>query len=262
MNAIKARDAIICVSLIAMGLLFIATRGYAEIEPKSIAAAWLFDEGKGNTAKDFSGNGKDGDIKGGVNWVDGKFGKALELNGKDAWVHVPSIGTFDEVTIAEWVNSTGRVGQWRVIINDDGWSTGMIHHQLHPNNKVEFSIHSNPGGNDTFGTFLFDASQLNKWHHLATAYNKEGWIRFYVDGKLDIENKWGGNPGIIGPARIGSWDGGGREWQGFFDELIIFNVALSEDDIQSLMTNGLIKELNVEPSGKLSTTWGSVKDRY
>lgn len=103
---------------------------------------------------------------------------------------------------------------------------------------------------------------MNKWRHLATVYSSKGWIRFYVDGKVDIENKWGGNPGIIDPARIGSWDGGGREWQGMLDEVIIFNVALAEEDIQSLMTNGLKKELSVEYSGKLATTWGRIKAQH
>lgn len=259
MNVIKV-EATIILSLIAMGLLFIAPI-YAEIDPKSIVGTWLFDEGQGNTAKDSSDNGKNGDIQGGAKYVDGKFKKALELNGKDAWVHVSSIGTFDEITIAEWVNSTGRVGDWRVIFNNDGWKAGDVHHQLHPNNKVEFSIHSNPGGNDTFGTFLFDAGQVGKWRHLATVYNsKGGWIRFYVDGKLDIENKWGGNPAVLGPARIGSWDGGGREWQGIFDELIIFSVALDEDDIQTIMNKGLKGVQSVEPTGKITIIWGRIKD--
>jgi hypothetical protein len=56
MNAIKVKATII-LSLIAMGLLFIAP-GYAEIDPKSIVGAWLFDEGQGNTAKDSSGKGE------------------------------------------------------------------------------------------------------------------------------------------------------------------------------------------------------------
>ena len=258
MKTVVARLTLVCISFIVMSMMLTGA-GDAKINPESIAGAWLFDEGGGNTAKDSSDNGKDGEIQGGAKYVDGKFGKALELDGKDDWVHVPAIGTFDEVTIAVWVNSTGRVGQWRVIIDNDGWKAGDIHHQLHTNNKVEFSIHSNPGGNDTFGTFFFDGSQLDVWHHLATVYSSEGWIRFYVDGQLDIENQWGGNPGTIGPARIGSWDGGGREWQGMLDEVIIFNVPLTEEDIQSLMTNGLVGVLGVAPSGKLTTTWASIK---
>jgi len=146
------------------------------------------------------------------------------------------------------------------IIDNNGWKAGDIHHQLAPGNQVEFSINGNPGGNDQFGKFLFDDSQLNKWHHLATVYSDKGKkIRFYVDGQLDVETSWGGNPGIIGPARVGSWDGGGREWQGILDEFIIFNVALTANDVKDLMNNSLVPVTSVEPTGKLAITWGSLK---
>lgn len=244
-------------SIITILMLIFLVSSYADINPETIVAAYLFN----GDAKDSSGNGKDGEVAGNVKWVNGKFDQAIELNGTNAWVEVPELGTFDEVTIAEWVNATGRVGQWRVLINNNGWKAGDIHHQLYPDDRVEFSIHSNPGGNDTFGTFHFDASQTNIWHHVTTVYSVEGWIRFYIDGELDIENKWGGNPGVLGPARIGSWDGGGREWQGMFDDFIIFNVALEENDIQNLMNKGLQEMQSVEPNSKLATSWGSIKNR-
>jgi hypothetical protein len=245
-----------------MGMFSILS-SYAEIDQGTIVGAWLFDEGQGNAAKDSSGNGRDGEIQGAAKWVNGQFGKALEFNGQDAWVEVPEIGTFDEVTITVWVNVTGRVGQWRVLINNNGWKAGDVHHQLHTNNRVEFSIHSNPGGNDTFGNLLFDNSRLDEWHHLATVYSSgESKISFYVDGELDNEQAWGGNQAVLGPARIGSWDGGGREWQGLMDDFIIFSVALGNDDIQSLMEKGLAGMTSVELSGKLTTRWGSLKARH
>jgi len=98
------------------------------------------------------------------------------------------------------------------------------------------------------------------WHHLATAYSsKEKKIRFYVDGKLDVEREWGGNPAVLDKGRIGSWSGGGREWQGMFDEFVILNVALNDEgDVKSLMTDGIGK--NIEPAGKMAVTWGEIKE--
>ncbi len=61
---------------------------YAKIDPKTIVGAWLFDEGQGDSAGDSSGYNRDGNLQGGAKWVEGKFGKALELNGKDAWVDI------------------------------------------------------------------------------------------------------------------------------------------------------------------------------
>jgi len=250
----------ISISLIAMALLFIA-QSNAQIDPASIIGAWSFDEGGGTTAVDSSGNGYDGTIVGGAEYVDGKFGTAIQLDGTDDWIEVPDLGTFEQVTIAEWAKCTGRVGAWRAIFTVNGWSQGVVHHQLYSNNVIGFSIHSNVGGNDSKSTFTFDDSQLDVWHHVATVYNApEGWLRFYIDGELDVENSWGGNPAVLNAGRIGSWDGGGREWQGLFDDFVMINDALSESEIQNLMNNGLSSVItSVEPDGRLTTTWGNIK---
>ena len=53
----------------------------------------------------------------------------------------------------------------------------------------------------------------------------------------------------------------GRFGDAVIDEVAIFNVALSADEIQMMMEKGLSAMLltPVEPEGKLSTTWGNVK---
>tara|TARA_B100000749_G_C18019868_1_gene298801 strand:+ start:250 stop:444 length:195 start_codon:yes stop_codon:yes gene_type:complete len=45
--------------------------GYAQIDQKAIVDVWLFDEGKGDTASDSSGNGHDGKIGSGIKWIAG-----------------------------------------------------------------------------------------------------------------------------------------------------------------------------------------------
>lgn len=56
----------------------LAVSSYAALDPDTLVGVWKFDEGKGNTAKDSSGNGNDGTLTNKPKWVDGKFGKALE----------------------------------------------------------------------------------------------------------------------------------------------------------------------------------------
>ena len=228
----------------------------AQVTMDMVAAAWLFD---GN-AEDFSGNGFDGDLQGGK-YVDGKFGQAIELNGTNEWINIAErIGSFEEITFTHWVQSTGRLNGWRVFFNNNGWKGGDIHYQVHPNNKVEFSINGNPGGNDAFADFAFTNEQLNKWVHVATVYSAtEKKIRFFIDGELDAERDWGGNPGVLDPGRIGDW-GNSRQWQGLIDEFIIFSAALDVADVQSVMNDGLQTNLTaVDPKAKLAVTWGSLK---
>jgi len=49
-------------SLMIFSLLFVGS-SYAKIDTKTIVGLWLFNEGKGDTAKDSSGNGNDGTLK-------------------------------------------------------------------------------------------------------------------------------------------------------------------------------------------------------
>jgi hypothetical protein len=241
-------------SLFVIALSCAAVCAHADIDPASIVAAYLFDE----DAKDASGNGNDGELEGG-NFVDGKFGQAVALNGTSEWMAVPKMGEFQEISILAWVNLTGRLGDWRVIYNADGWKAGDIHHQLAPNNQVEFSIHSNPGGNDQFGAFLFDKDDIG-WTHIATVYSaQEQKIRFYVNGELDVEADWGGNPAVVDVGRIGSWSGGGREWDGVFDEVIFFNTVLDQPDVETLAETGLNATRSVQPEGKMTTAWAVIK---
>ena len=44
-------------------------------------------------------------------------------------------------------------------------------------------------------------------------------------------------------------------------EVALFDVALSEEDINMLMNRGLSSVTPVEPTGKLATTWAGIKSR-
>ena len=67
------------VVLFMTGML--AVSSYAVLDPETVVGIWKFDEGKGNTTKDVSENGNAGTLTNKPKWVDGKFGKALELDG-------------------------------------------------------------------------------------------------------------------------------------------------------------------------------------
>jgi hypothetical protein len=54
-------------------------------------------------------------------------------------------------------------------------------------------------------------------------------------------------------------DGDGDTYGGLIDEVAIFNVALSEDDIINIIDNGLEGMLSVFDKEKLATTWANIK---
>ena len=245
-------------SVLLFCLCLIPLTSSAEIDPATIVAGWLFDEGNGDTLSDFSGNGHDGEIQGAPKWVDGKFGKALEFDGAKDWVDVPEIGTFEEITACVWAQYTGRVGQFRVIFDNNGWVQGDVHHQIRPANELVWAINGN--GGHLFSTIFFNDKEIDKWHHFATVYStKEKIRRYYINGEENKEDNQAAVPGKLGPARIGDWDGGDRFWMGYLDELVFFNVALTQEEVTQIMEEGFEKVLSVQPEGKLATKWSVLK---
>ena len=54
----------------------------------------------------------------------------------------------------------------------------------------------------------------------------------------------------------GKW---GEFFPGIIDEVAIFNIALADDDIETIMAKGLEEILSVEPSDKLAAIWATIK---
>ncbi len=238
---------------------------FAEIRDlkDSAVAAWSFE---GNL-KDMTDNGNDGKKLGKTTFVAGKFGKAISLSGKGDGVITPKLAPMNEVTVAHWSKCTGRIGAWRVWINVDGWQKGAVHHQLYPDNQIGWSIHTNTP-TDVQAKLLIDDKQKGKWNHIAVVYSAgQKNVKFYINGELNSEGKYTSvGPAILGPARIGSWDGGGRDYEGEIDEFVIFNTALSATHIKSIATKSLATILSGDTSvgavGKATAVWAKIRAVY
>jgi len=257
--------AMVCVGIVAISLA-LAGWSSAKIDPETCAGMWLFDEGEGEIAKDSSGNGNDGEIFG-AKWVDGKFGGALEFDGDD-YVNCgngPSLQIQDEITIVFWFKVEAFQNTWETFLakGDDSYRASR---SAGTGNATHFGLTGTTvgGGNGHFdGTVIVTDGQ---WHHWAGVYDGSE-ARIYIDGELDTAS-----PGT-GKINISSFDlyiGNNSQWRdrflhGVLDEVAIFNVALSEEDIKNIATSGLEKALGMTPvslSDKLATTWASIKAQY
>ncbi|MCG9127798.1 LamG domain-containing protein [Candidatus Poribacteria bacterium] len=100
---------------------------------------------------------------------------------------------------------------------------------------------------------------LKEWHHVATTYDGD-MIRQYIDGKLDVEFKppVGKITSVDTVFRIGNGQTGLAGMVGMVDEVAVYSRALSEDEINSDMNNGVF--FDVSPGGKLATIWADMKE--
>jgi hypothetical protein len=258
-------------SLMAISFTLLAVwQSIAAGAPKNLVAAWAFDEGVGNTAKDVSGNGHDGSISG-AKWTDGKFGKALEFNGDGDQVLAPhddALNIQGELTIEAWVFPTG----WNPDLNaiaqkwEDGSNRRQYQLTLYGATKTNWWYVSNAGNNwpRAEGKILVE---LDRWTHLAGTYDGKK-LRNYTNGKLDVElDQPSGVFASDIPVVIGGYGpntkevtyGQNRHFKGIIDEVRFWDRTLSEAEIQEGM-NGTVAP--VQPEGKLPTAWGRIKNRF
>ncbi len=256
---------VVLVSLMLISLMFTSISD-AKIDPKTVIGIWLFDEIKGDVAKDSSQNRVDGKILGNSKLDEGKFGKALELNGSTNYVDCGNdalLNLTDAITVVGWMTTTG-IARWNVIAAKEIWDSkaGWVLY-IGTNTRPAFSVSSTIIEGPT-------AIATNEWYHLAGVADSKGNVTLYVNGEQDNS----GNSKLTSAdidLRIGArhTNPGGAAivdaFPGSIDEVAIFNAALTNDDIKSIMTDGLENTTGiaaVSHAGKLAKTWGAIKAQF
>tara|TARA_B100000949_G_C13938716_1_gene307878 strand:- start:47 stop:532 length:486 start_codon:yes stop_codon:yes gene_type:complete len=147
--------------------------------------------------------------------------------------------------------------------------------------RVSYSMWIEPDGQLKIGTYsIFPAigtartEKTDKladdlWHFVAGVYNRKTLVA-YIDGTPLGEVKWIGKPLVgdegalpkidIAPLMIGATPPNGVDGiDGLIDDVGLFDVALNQNQLQTIMDEGLVNYLAVTPQGKLATTWAHIK---
>lgn len=248
---------ILVAMVVLFGAVMLSVSSQAEIDLNTIVALWSFDDGAGEAAEDSSGNNLHGVLVGDPKWIDGKVNKALAFNGVEDYVDVPDMTTPPLATFACWFRKTGpgSGGVPRLHTSGGGpWALEYGIGNTHQANQLQFYFAFSDGS--AAGWIPFFEPEENVWYHTAVSYDGT-WIRAYVDGEESYSNdEWAGREINQNISRIG---GGalGDAFEGDIDEAILFNTAITGDDVKSLMSGNLA---SVDASGKITSTWGEIKN--
>lgn len=246
--------------LIGMAVLSIAgmltASSYAKVGIEDCIGMWQFDEG--NSAKDSSGNGNDGELMGDPQWVDGKFGKAFDFDGVDDYVDLPPFPrqTNAPLSFTAWINWRGSTATTRGIWGYVNTPAAECHFEIQAAG-MRLRLNSL---NQTGMTTPPD----NEWVFMAFTYDGDTAI-YYLNGVED--SSFSGDSGEtfgdeFAPGHVLAVSDAGRFFDGILDEAALFSVALTADDVGNIMNSGLSRTLGltaVELSGKLATTWADIK---
>lgn len=244
---------IICLSPIAWGIN----------DDKDLMLYLPFDEGQGEKAMDASGNDLEAMLHGATWSKEGKIGGCVHITDTEKYVEIESVPELDitsEITIEAWFlpeenqgdsNLMGR----RTPANVGGyvlqWSS-----QFTGAPQIETWIHI--GGFQGTRNKQTIKPELNEWFHVASTYDGN-FIRQYINGKEDVafDAPNGEITSVDIVFRIGKSQTGLAGAVGLVDEVAIYSRALTEDEINSDMNNGVF--FDVSPKGKLATTWAKLK---
>ena len=231
-------------------------------EPEDALILYMsFDTVDGKTTIDHSKYGNNGEMKGDPKHVDGKFGKALELNGQTDWVEVPhhDILTVDkDFTVMAWINTERHMGpnaqRWQGVVAKGNAPRSYSFYTESPSECLHLSV----GG---AGSTCNGKVALNEWVHV-TGQMEGNTHRYWING--ESAGEFGGKnppPGKADTASvlIGRTHEGNRELLGLIDEVRIWNRALSEEEVIEQMEKGHFELFPVDPRQKVTTTWGSIK---
>ena len=266
------------ISILSISLMLIAISIYAARDEATVQAIWTFDEGD---AADTSGKDVNGTLAGEPEVVDGIVGKALQFDGVDDGVKLPDSnglntgGPFTDRTIAAYFKcSDVSITDHKQTIFDEGGRTrgfvvNVFDGQVYVGawNRAEYQW---------AGAWPSAPVESDKWYHVALVLRnttnavEDDKFEMWLNGEM-IASEPGGqlfahgdDTGIAhtnANAVFHDDDGAGTNihyFGGVIDEVIVYNSAFDADDFAEY-AEVIQATTSVEPQGKYTTTWGTLK---
>ena len=251
----------------------LAAAAYADLG-EGLISAWTFDDG---SATD-SINQNDGVIEG-ATVADGKFLKALDFNGADAFVRIEHDASMepivDGLSVSAWVfiRTFPQPNHAAIVFKGTkiGWSQDYAFRiATREVNQLTWAV-PKPGAEGNFNTA--GAAQANEWTFVCLTADG-AMLRGYTaaEGADLVEvgsaaqaapyQAREGEPVEIGVGRArGGTIGNDIFFDGIIDEVYLWSRALDVAEIEELAagTRPANVALAVESSSKLSTTWAGLK---
>jgi type II secretory pathway pseudopilin PulG len=209
--------------------------------PERLVGFWAFDNASGTKAYDWSGNGINGTLKNmadpatgisGWNSTDCKYGSCLKLDGENDFVNCgndSSLNPTNEITVSAWIyQNSHSVTNYKYMVGK-GTQYNQEPFMLVATQDPVWMFKSWDGVNDRG---VETTPYLNEWHHLVGVFGGT-FIRIYDNGELKNEVTFASQSIAVEThnVTIGGSDGVGRYFNGTIDEVKIWNVSLTADEV-------------------------------
>lgn len=212
-------------------------QGKAQVPIEGLLAWWGLDDDKATTlVLDNSGNGYHGTLVGGDNTQDkqtvGKVRGAFNLNGTDDAINCgTSFATLDQFSIFCWVKpQTDFIGYGHIVSTrgSGGGNTGWMLQHVSGSGALRAYVHDGSWKYASGGTLV-----LNTWSFVGFTCDGS-YIIPYFNGQAGTPVAYGGTITNGDALMIGMNLGVGEYFKGVADQVMIFNMALTANDVKLL----------------------------
>ncbi|USK36723.1 metallophosphoesterase (plasmid) [Bacillus sp. F19] len=215
------------------------------VKPAEIVAHWKFDEGSGTTVGDSSGNGNTGTLVNNPTWTDSGKGGALAFSG----------GSRAEFNSSTTLNKTGdeSVSLWFKTSQPATGTTSIFRHsnrftalQLTSGGQARVAYWPNASAGYTALAFPWTYND-NNWHHYVASYNHSTGLKIYVDGNLVASDTTNLGPlsTVTSKIVLGATETGGEAYNGLLDDVRVFDLPLTQDEVRQLSDQQASKPFTV-----------------
>jgi hypothetical protein len=265
----------------------------------TLVGLWRFNEDGGTNALDSSGLGNNGTLMGENGDVPGRapsqpgFGNALSItnDGSDhAYVSIPNsvsllIGqtATNPWTITAWAYEDSEgTGDYvatygRIMVIDDG-TAFQFESGASGDDEIYTWARANTAWQIGWGAYPTLTPLLDQWEHWAVVYDTTN-LNVYRDGNTGPNGGLASQP-VTAPLGgyyryqdgifIGSElaQSGDRTWNGLLDDVAVFNIALSQSQIQTVMSGDFSSFIPKPPlsitnsSGNLTFSWPAAQASF
>ena len=207
---------------------------------QGLVGYWSMDEGNGTTAYDSSGNNNNGGLNG-PQWTQGKVGGALSFDGVNDYVNAGNAASLDitqEITVEAWAKYIGnhaKSGDWDqfFVVKSGNYKEPFIF-GFYANQATLYASHDGSAWDWEIHSGTYGSTGDSGWHHFAFSIHKDFGAKLYIDGVLKGSDTSTGTlksePSFN--LEIGRRAYGYRYFEGFIDEVRIYNRALSAEEIR------------------------------
>jgi len=202
-----------------------------DVAPKAshLVHHWAFEDGSGSTAVDDGSDVANMTLTGmdNSNWRTCPDGSCLWYDGTNDMAKVNVDDWYGNMTVSQWVwaNTTAQSTYASTFAVDDQAGSNLSFQHMISSNK--WRLHNNQ-------TRVFGDVVAQRWTHLVTVFD-DGDLRQYMDGVLVNSGVYpNGSFNNIDLYKLGVNRAGNAYFEGMIDEVMVWDVALKDEDITTL----------------------------